>query len=127
MAGRPKNSFSNEQVQQIEQYALEGCQTGTIATLMGIAYNTLNRHFRKNMHKKRCERKQSLRAKQNRLADNHPAMAIFLGKNELGQVDKQVIETEATEKVKLDEVHTKEAQRIAHILNLEDAKQGKVG
>jgi hypothetical protein len=54
-------------------------------------------------------------------------MAIFLGKNELGQVDKQVIETEATEKVKLDEVHTKEAQRIAHILNLEDAKQGKVG
>lgn len=95
MAGRPKRTFSEGEIALIEQYALDGCQTGTIATLMGIAYNTLNRHFGKNMHKKRCERKQSLRAKQNKLADNHPAMAIFLGKNVLGQVDKQVISTKA--------------------------------
>lgn len=91
MAGRPKSSFSNEEVQQIEDYALDGCKTGTIATLMDIPYNTLNRHFGKNMHKKRCERKQILLENQNRMSKTNPAMAIFLGKNVLDQTDKQEI------------------------------------
>ena len=88
MAGRPKASFSDEEIAEIEQYALDGCQTGTIATLTGIAYNTLDRHFGKNLTKKRAERKQKLRVNQNKLSENNPAMAIFLGKNELGQTDK---------------------------------------
>jgi hypothetical protein len=90
---RPKKVFTEEEIQQMEEYALDGCQNNTISTLMDIANNTLIRRFGKRLTKKRCERKQRLRLIQTNLALSNPAMAIFLGKNELGQVDKQVIET----------------------------------
>ncbi|KKN03376.1 hypothetical protein LCGC14_1108240 [marine sediment metagenome] len=93
MAGRPKKSFSIEEVAVLEQLAFEGCQTGTIANITGIAYNTLTRHFGKNLTKKRCERKQWLRQCQNSQAQTSADMCKFLGKNELGQVDKQIITT----------------------------------
>ena len=94
MAGRPKNSFSDEQIQQMEEYALDGCQNNTIATLMDIADSTLIRHFGKLLTKKRCKRKQRLRLIQTNLALSNTAMAIFLGKNELGQTDTQTIKVE---------------------------------
>ena len=124
---RPKKVFTDEEVQQMEEYALDGCQNNTIATLMDIANSTLIRRFGKLLTKKRCERKQRLRLIQTQLALSNPAMAIFLGKNELGQVDKQVIETEATERAKLNESEAVEARKIANILNLEDARKGKAG
>lgn len=88
---RPKRVFSDEEIQQMEEYALDGCQNNTISTLMEIPNNTLIRRFGKRLTKKRCERKQRLRLIQTNLALSNPAMAIFLGKNELGQVDKQTI------------------------------------
>jgi len=127
MAGRPKKSFSIEEVTRMEQLAYEGCQNGTIANITGTAINTLVRHFGRLLTKKRCERKQWLRKCQNDLSKTNPAMAIFLGKNELDQVDKRVIEAEVTEQQRLTEAETAEAQRISNILNLEQARKGKAG
>ena len=54
---------------------------------------TLKRRFGKRMQKNRAIWKASLIEAQHKLKDNHPAMAIFLGKNYLDQSDKQTIET----------------------------------
>ena len=89
--------FTDEQVQEITTLAMDGCQNGTIAHITGIANTTLIRRFGKLLTKKRCERKHNLRKNQTNLSENNPAMAIFLGKNELGQVDKQTIQTESTD------------------------------
>lgn len=89
MAGRPKREFTDEQVKLIEDYAFHGCQNNTIATLLDIPINTLTRHFGKLLTKKRAERKYNLHINQDKMAKTVPAMAIFLGKNELGQTDKQ--------------------------------------
>ncbi len=124
MAGRPKSSFSNEQIKEMSDYALDGCQNNTIATIMDIPKTSLIRHFGKLLTKKRCERKQLLRAIQTVLAKTNPAMAIFLGKNELNQVDKQVINTEVTEQTQLSEAQTEEASKIARIINLDEARKG---
>ena len=97
---RPKRVFTGEEVQRMEECALNGCQNNTIATIIGMGVNTLKRRFGKQLTKKRAERKSKLRKQQTLLAVSNPAMAIFLGKNELGQQDKQVIETKPITKTK---------------------------
>ena len=96
---RPKRKFTDEQVAEIEKYALAGCQNNTIATLMDIPIHTLTRHYGKFLTKKRCERKYKLRLAQDLLVNTNVAMAIFLGKNELGQTDKQEVKHGVTEEL----------------------------
>lgn len=91
---RPKRQFTEEDEQKMYDYALAGCQNGTIARLMCIAKSTLIRRYGALLQEKRAERKYNLRNNQTNLSEHNPAMAIFLGKNELGQVDKQEIVTE---------------------------------
>ena len=87
--GRPKRVFTPEQIEQMENYALAGCQNNTIATLMDIPIVTREDNFRKLLTKKRCERKLTLRSQQNKAAaKGNPALLIFLGKNYLDQADK---------------------------------------
>ncbi len=89
--GRPRREWTPKQITQMEQYAFEGCQTGTIAELMGVPKTTLedNVGIRSKLTKKRAERKLDLRQHQNEAAkDKNPALLIFLGKNVLGQADK---------------------------------------
>jgi len=117
---RPKRVFTDEEVQQMEEYALDGCQNNTIATIMDIANSTLIRRFGKLLTKKRCERKQRLRLIQTNLALSNPAMAIFLGKNELGQVDKQTIRTETAVPV-VTEAERKAREAAAKIYKLNRA------
>ncbi len=124
---RPKRQFSDEEEAKITDMALNNCHFETIAMCLDIAVNTLKRRYGRYIRQKRAEGRVILRQRQVNLSRIHPAMAIFLGKNELGQVDKQVIETEATEKAKLNEAEVVEARKIANILNLEDARKGKVG
>ncbi len=124
---RPKRKFSDEEVQQIDTMALNNCHMDTIALALEIPLTTLVRRFGRVIKQKRAQGRIELRAKQVKLANNHPAMAIFLGKNELNQVDKQVIETEVTEQQRLTEAEAVEARKIANILNLEDARKGKAG
>ncbi|KKM80201.1 hypothetical protein LCGC14_1342150 [marine sediment metagenome] len=92
---RPKRQFTDEDEQQMYKYALAGCQNGTIAKLMCIATSTLVRRYGALLMEKRAERKYNIRNNQTNLSEHNPAMAIFLGKNELEQVDKQVITTNA--------------------------------
>lgn len=96
---RPKRQFTDKDEEQIYKYALSGCQNGTIATLMCIPLTTLIRRFGSVLREKRAERKYNLRKNQTELTKNNPAMAIFLGKNELGQIDK-IEHIEKTEPIK---------------------------
>ena len=91
---RPKRVFTDEQEALIMDSAFNGCQNNTIATLLCIPISTLTRRFGKLMTEIRAERKAWLRKVQNRRAmtDASGAVAIFLGKNELNQTDKQIIE-----------------------------------
>ena len=87
--GRPLRVFTPEQIDQMQQYALNGCVNNTIASLMDIPIDTLERRFKKVLIKKRAERKNILRIAQNKaVTAGVPSMLIFLGKNDLGQTDK---------------------------------------
>ena len=88
MAGRPKREFTIEENAQIEQMALDNCHIDTIAMALGIVKNTLVRHFGPFIKQKRAKGRTDLRRTQRKLAEANPAMAIFLGKNELNQTDK---------------------------------------
>ena len=105
---RPKRQFDAEIMQKMERMALDGCQNGTISNALDIPNTTLVRRFGKLLTKKRCERKANLRANQTELSKTNPAMAIFLGKNELGQQDKQTVEHEQTKA----QAYTAEEQAI---------------
>ena len=94
MAGRPEYKFTDEQIAKAEELALNGCQNGTIATIIGCDDETLKKYLSPKLTKKRAERKVWLRKTQNTLAETNIAMAIFLGKNELGQEDKKTIKQE---------------------------------
>lgn len=90
MAGK-KREITKAQRKKIGDLAYQGCQTKTIETLTDIPENTLRRRCGDLLRKKRAERKVWLREVQDYRAENdkNAAIAIFLGKNELGQSDKQ--------------------------------------
>jgi len=89
--GKPKRLFTPEEIEEMELMAFAGCQTGTIASNMGIPRPTLEsrKDIQLILTKKRAERKLWLRQAQNKQCLTNPAMAIFLGKNELSQSDRK--------------------------------------
>ena len=88
--GKPRKVIKPAEMKEAEEYALAGHKDGTICELMGWAPTWLfdRKDIRKKLTKKRAERKVWLRKIQDEQAKTVPAMAIFLGKNELGQADK---------------------------------------
>lgn len=95
--GRPKIEFTITQEEQILQMALDNCHMDTIALALDMPLETLRRRFGGFISQKRAEGRTKLRRMQREQAPNSPAMAIFLGKNELGQSDKQEIKHGVTE------------------------------
>ncbi len=90
MAGRPKLSFTEDEIAKIEKCALAGCYTKTISRLTKIPEETIRRRFGDLISERRAQRKLNIRNFQNLLASRlNPAMLIFLGKNDLGQTDKR--------------------------------------
>ena len=88
--GRPKVVFTDEQIKEFGELAHTGCQDGTIAAITGVDVTTLKARCSGLLHKKRAERKRDLRMAQNREASKGSvAMLIWLGKNGLGQADRQ--------------------------------------
>ena len=92
--GRPKI--------QIDQKTFEGlcaiqCTEEEISAVLGVSIGTIERHCRDTYNLSFCEffktkkavGRASLRRTQLRHAENNPAMAIFLGKQYLGQSDKR--------------------------------------
>jgi len=98
--GRPKRVFSKEQKDKITEMALNNCHMDTIALALNIPKQTLLDNFRSYIRQKRAEGRTELRRMQRNQAPKSPAMAIFLGKNELGQSDKQDIVLDAGEDLK---------------------------
>ena len=99
--------FNDEQMQEIERLALLNCNSNTIAEAVGVAVNTLKRHCGRKLRHWRAKYRVNLRKSQDKHRDTSPDMAKFLGKNVLGQVDKQEILT------KTEAVTVPEAEREA--------------
>ncbi len=89
--------FTDEQIQEIERLALINCNSNTIAEATGIAVTTLNRRFGRKLRHWWAKYRVNLRQGQEDLRAVSPQLAIFLGKNELNQTDKQTIATETIE------------------------------
>ena len=112
--GRPKRVFTDIEEQQIEQYARINCHDRTISTALKIPINTLIRRFGTKIKVWRALGKLELREDLYKQVKTSPQTAIFVAKNELGMVDKQVIVDESKQR-ELDEAQKAEARRIASI------------
>lgn len=91
--GRPKRVFTEDEKAQIEQMALDNCHLDTIAIALDIPKQTLVDNFRVFIVQKRAFGRTELRRaqRQKALISKDTGMLCFLGKNELGQADKQEI------------------------------------
>jgi len=91
--GRKKNEYTEGQKRQVASVARLQCSVEEIAVVTGIPHTSLERHFGdviKEAKEKGCE---SLRRAQFMTAlKGNPAMLIWLGKQWLGQKDKQDLE-----------------------------------
>ena len=101
--GRPKKPFD---IEQFEEMCKIQCTEVEICSILRIDKNTLNdrcrehydgRSFSQVFAEKREGGKRSLRRAQWKTAieSGNPVMQIFLGKNMLGQADKQEISLDA--------------------------------
>lgn len=83
---RPRKQIDKEEL--IKLAALQ-CTLEEIAAWFDVNKSTISRRFATEIAQGREKGKISLRRKQWKLADNNASMAIFLGKNYLGQKDIQ--------------------------------------
>lgn len=96
-AGRPRKKIDRD---QFEKLCGLQCTKEEVCSWFGVTDKTLenwcnetyNQHFSEVFKEKRSLGKISLRRSQFRLAERSAAMAIFLGKNYLGQTDNVVVE-----------------------------------
>ena len=91
MAGRGcKKLIPEEEMNEALRLAGMNCQNGTIETYLGWndGFISKRRDIDKKLQAKRAEHRISIRESQQKSIKN-PVMAIFLGKNVLGQADKQ--------------------------------------
>lgn len=105
MAGRPKKEIDYNTV---EKLASIQCTQEEIANFLGLSVRTLQRdeEFCRLYKKGQDNGKMSLRRYQFKLAEKNTSMAIFLGKQYLGQRD--VIETDNTHEItKVEELLSK--------------------
>lgn len=84
--GRPELDIDPNQV---EQYAMLGLSRRVIAALLGSSEQVIRRRFKKEYNLGRAKRLASIAKGQwDAAKSGNPAMLIWLGKNELGQIDK---------------------------------------
>lgn len=96
--GRPRWYLTDDGVRMVEKMSSWGCTLKEIAAAMGIHVNTLmaqhNRKYLDPARERGLEaQKTSIRLAQKRIMESGSAtMAMFLGKNYLGQSDKSEIQ-----------------------------------
>lgn len=75
---------------EVQNYASLGCPNTEIAIMVGTSENTIRRRFGEVVDKGRAKRRATIRGWQYEAAKKgNVAMLIWLGKQELGQSDKQ--------------------------------------
>ena len=87
--GRPKIEMNSEQVESLAEF---GCTTLEIAKFFKCDESTVRKRYKAEMSAGREKMKIKLRQIQFKLAESNAAMSIFLGKNYLGQTDRQSID-----------------------------------
>lgn len=87
--GRPRAKIDAEQV---EKLASMQCTYEEIASFFGVSKSTISDNFRTEITKGRSVGKISLRRNQFKLSETNATMAIWLGKQYLGQREPQNIE-----------------------------------
>lgn len=102
--GRPKFQIDYETVEKLAHIQ---CTKTEIANFLGCSVDTLDRdnNFAEHYKKGLDGGKMSLRRIQFKLAEKNSAMAIFLGKNILGQ--KDVVEQQNVDLGKVEELLSK--------------------
>lgn len=96
---------------EIEKLCALQCTVEEIAGFIDICADTLDKYskidfgisFSEYLRQKKQVGKISLRRRQWKLSEKNTAMAIFLGKNMLGQKDKQEVEHNTTINISIDE------------------------
>lgn len=91
---RPRLEIDTDQVTKL---AALDCTNAEIAAVVGISIGTLERRCRQEIADGREQGKASLRRKQWEIAmKGNPTMLIWLGKQRLGQTDKQDLSMQMT-------------------------------
>lgn len=93
-AGRPKIEISWKEFDKLAELQ---CTLAEIASWFNCSEDTIERrvveehgvNFAEHFKQKSGKGKIALRRRQLQMAEKHPAMAIFLGKNYLNQTDKR--------------------------------------
>lgn len=102
---RPRKTFNEKDIQQMESLARCHCTDEEIAAFLNVSESTIKRRFGPVLTNARSQGKANLRAKQFKLAmDGNPTLLIWLGKQLLGQQDRlsqEVIEKLTPESSKL--------------------------
>jgi len=101
--GRPKAEINLDQVKTLSGL---NCTEPEIAAVLGVSYSTWKRHIKQNpeiaemVAQGRLSGNASLRRTQwQKAMDGNVAMLIWLGKNRLGQADKQEVEQTQIERL----------------------------
>jgi len=111
--GRPKHKIDYKTLQGLCSIL---CTGEECAAILGIDYDTLNRNlkddgyggFSEYLKKYGAEGKSCLRRNQFKMSEKNPVMAIWLGKQHLGQKDKFEQDLNIKGPVKINIKHTQE-------------------
>lgn len=107
---------------QVRAWTLDGCSAGEIADMLGIDEKTVRNRCRHVLKMARAERRTKLRKAQTVAAiDGNVVMQIWLGKQELGQRDIVVTQTENLDDIDWDSLTDEELEQVENN-NLRSAK-----
>lgn len=110
---RPKKAISEVQVLRLAKIH---CTNGEIASIFGVSVDTIERRFAGILHKGREEGRTRLRRKQFTVAmKGNVAMLIWLGKQVLGQKDKQELNHTGADGGPIDIKHEFDENRFAEL------------
>jgi hypothetical protein len=91
--GRPRNEYPADMERRVEGMAMIQCTVPEMAQVLGFSEASIRRDFDAAIKRGKDSGRMSLRRAQYKAAEaGNPTMLIWLGKQWLGQVDKQEID-----------------------------------
>ena len=123
--GRPKKKLNRLGLEIVEKLAGYMCTEEEIAAFLGVSVETLKNDTNKDTFSECIKRgkecgKASLRMAQFKLSQKNAAMAIFLGKQYLGQTEPNANEFETTNGSKANELRIVVEKKVIDLSKGED-------